>query len=68
MYTFGRGLWHLNIYVWQGIEAFKHLCLAGDHGMSFKISIALGSGADQGLSKNGIFDKTNLIVKNKTVI
>ena len=42
--------------------------------MSFEISIAFGSGSDRGLSKisrmtkNGIFDKINLIVKNKTNI
>ena len=29
---FGRGSWHLSIYVWQGVEAFKHLRWAGDRG------------------------------------
>ena len=38
--------------------AFKHLRLAGGHGMLFKISIAFGSGADQGLSK--IFRMTKM--------
>ena len=42
--TIGRGSWHLNLYIWQGVVAFKHPCLAWGYRYFKHIHLAGGHG------------------------